>query len=54
MDNDRRCFLVVEESLPEGTIAEHRRSRPKAKRHVRTRRWRLRKRSARHQLKETA
>jgi hypothetical protein len=31
MANDRYCFLVLEESLPEGTIAEHRKSRPKAK-----------------------
>jgi phage shock protein PspC (stress-responsive transcriptional regulator) len=27
MAYDRNCFLVLEESLPEGTIAEHRRSR---------------------------
>jgi hypothetical protein len=33
MVNDRYCFLVLEESLPEGTIAEHRRARrPKRKR----------------------
>jgi hypothetical protein len=33
MANDRYCFLVLEESLPEGTIAEHRKARrPKAKR----------------------
>jgi hypothetical protein len=33
MANDRYCFLVLEESLPEGTIAEHRRARrPKRKR----------------------
>jgi hypothetical protein len=32
MANDRYCYLVLEESLPEGTIAEHRKSRrPKAK-----------------------
>jgi hypothetical protein len=41
MANDRYCFLVVEESLPEGTIAEHRKSRPKAKRPVPTQRPRL-------------
>jgi hypothetical protein len=40
--DDRYCFLVLEESLPEGTIAEHRKSRrPKAKRLVPTRRGRL-------------
>ena len=38
MANDRYCFLVLEESLPEGTIAEHRKSRPKAKRPVPTQR----------------
>jgi hypothetical protein len=38
MANDRYCFLVLEESLPEGTIAEHRKSRPKAKRRVPTQR----------------
>jgi hypothetical protein len=27
MANDRYCFLVIEESLPEGTIAELRKSR---------------------------
>ena len=27
MAKDRYCFLVLEESLPEGTIAEHRRAR---------------------------
>jgi len=33
MANDRYCFLVLEESLPEGTIAEHRKARrPKLKR----------------------
>jgi hypothetical protein len=33
MANDRYCFLVLEESLPEGTIAEHRKARrPKPKR----------------------
>ena len=33
MANDRYCFLVLEESLPEGTIAEHRRARrPKPRR----------------------
>ena len=42
MANDRYCFLVLEESLPEGTIAQHRRSRPKAGRRVRARRRRLR------------
>jgi len=31
MANDRYSFLVVEESLPEGTIADHRRARPKGK-----------------------
>ena len=36
MTNDRYCFLVLEESLSEGTIAEHRRSRLKAKRTVAT------------------
>jgi hypothetical protein len=41
MANDRYCFLVLEESLPEGTIAEHRKSRPKAKRPVPTQRQRL-------------
>ena len=29
MANDRYCFLVLEESLPEGTIAEHRKARRK-------------------------
>jgi hypothetical protein len=33
MANDRYGFLVLEESLPEGTIAEHRKARrPKPKR----------------------
>jgi hypothetical protein len=33
MANDRYCFIVLEESLPEGTIAEHRKTRrPKPKR----------------------
>jgi hypothetical protein len=33
MAYDRYCFLVLEESLPEGTIAEHRKARrPKSKR----------------------
>jgi hypothetical protein len=42
MANDRYCFLVVEESLPEGTIAEHRKSRrAKAKRLVPTKRQRV-------------
>ena len=27
MANDRYCFLVLEESLPEGTIAQHRKAR---------------------------
>ena len=40
MANDRYCFLVLEESLSEGTIAEHRRSRLKAKRPVATKRQR--------------
>ena len=41
MANDRYCYLVVEESLPEGTIAEHRKSRqPRAKRPVATKRQR--------------
>jgi len=40
MTNDRYCFLVLEESLSEGTIAEHRRSRLKAKRPVATKRQR--------------
>jgi hypothetical protein len=40
MANDRYRFLVLEESLPEGTIAEHRRSRPKAKRQARAERQR--------------
>jgi hypothetical protein len=40
MANDRYCFLVLEESLPEGTIAKHRKSRSKPERHSRTgRRW---------------
>jgi hypothetical protein len=43
MANDRYCFIVLEESLPEGTIAQHRRSRPKAARHVRAERRRLAK-----------
>jgi len=39
MVNDRYCFLVLEESLPEGTIAEHRRARrPKPKRSSATKR----------------
>ena len=38
MANDNRSFLVLEESMPDGTIAEHRRARPKAKRRGRT--WR--------------
>ena len=39
MSNDRYCFLVLEESLPQGTIAEHRRARrPKPKRLSRTKR----------------
>jgi hypothetical protein len=42
MANDRYRCLVVEESLPEGTIAEHRKSRrAKAKRLVPTRRQRV-------------
>jgi len=41
MANDRYCFLVLEESLPEGTIAEHRKSRAKAKRPVSPHRQRL-------------
>jgi hypothetical protein len=42
MANDRYCYLVVEESLPEGTIAEHRKSRRlKAKSPVATKRQRL-------------
>jgi hypothetical protein len=41
MANDRYCFLVLEESLPEGTIAEHRNSRPKVKRPVPTQRQRV-------------
>jgi hypothetical protein len=42
MANDRYWYLVVEESLPEGTIAEHRKSRrPKAKRPLPTKRQRL-------------
>ena len=33
MVNDRYCFLVLEESLPEGPMGEYRKSRrPKAKR----------------------
>jgi len=41
MANDRYCFLVLEESLPEGTIAEHRTARrPKPKRLSRTKRQR--------------
>lgn len=42
MTNDRHCFLVLEESLPEGTIAEHRTSRPKAHRRSRANGRRLR------------
>jgi len=34
MADDRYNFLVLEETLPEGTIAEHRGSRAKAKRPV--------------------
>jgi len=34
MANDRYGFLVIEESLPEGTIAQHRKARPKVARHV--------------------
>ena len=42
MANDRFCFLVLEESLPEGTIAEHRKARrPKAKRRSPAKRPRL-------------
>ena len=41
MANDRYGFLVIEESLPEGTIAQHRNPRPKADRHVRARRRRV-------------
>jgi hypothetical protein len=38
MANDRYCFLVLEESLPEGTIAELRKARrPKRKRPSSTR-----------------
>ena len=41
MTNDRYCFLVLEESLPEGTIAEHRKARrPKPKRPTATKRQR--------------
>ena len=41
MANDRYGFLVLEESLPEGTIAEHRKARrPKPKRPSRTKRQR--------------
>jgi len=41
MTNDRYCFLVLEESLPEGTIAEHRKARrPKPKRPSSTKRQR--------------
>jgi hypothetical protein len=41
MANDRHCFLVLEESLPEGTIAEHRKARrPKPKRQSPTKRQR--------------
>jgi hypothetical protein len=41
MANDRYCFLVLEESLPEGTIAEHRKARrPKPKRPSTTKRQR--------------
>jgi hypothetical protein len=41
MANDRYCFLVLEESLPQGTIAEHRKARqPKPKRLSRTKRAR--------------
>jgi hypothetical protein len=42
MANDRYCFLVLEESLPEGPMVEYRKSRrPKAKRPVATKRPRL-------------
>jgi hypothetical protein len=41
MANDRYGFLVIEESLPEGTIAQHRNPRPKPDRHVRARRRRV-------------
>jgi hypothetical protein len=41
MANDRYFFLVLEESLPEGTIAEHRKARrPKPKRPSNTKRQR--------------
>jgi hypothetical protein len=41
MANDCYCFLVLEESLPEGTIAEHRKARrPKPKRPTATKRQR--------------
>jgi hypothetical protein len=38
MANDRYRFLVLEESLPEGTITEHRKARSKAKRPIDTKR----------------
>jgi len=42
MANDRYCFLVLEESLPEGPMVEYRKSRrPHAKRPVPTKRRRL-------------
>jgi hypothetical protein len=42
MANDHYCFLVLEESLPEGPMVEYRKSRrPKAKRPVATKRPRL-------------
>ena len=41
MAYDRYCFLVLEESLPEGTIAEHRKARrPKPKRSTAAKRQR--------------
>jgi hypothetical protein len=42
MVNDRYCFLVLEESLPEGSMVEYRKSRrPKGKRPLPTKRRRL-------------
>jgi hypothetical protein len=43
MANDRYCFMVLEESLPEGPMVVYRKSRrPKAKGPLATKRRRLR------------
>ena len=41
MANDRYSFLVIEESLPEGAIAQHRQTRPMVDRHGRAGRRRV-------------